>query len=69
MHFKKLVFLIPAFIFLCFYSVTAADYIQVAGLIDLRTTSVTACLISNPLWNLQKKGALVFFLSTITTEW
>jgi hypothetical protein len=35
---KRLLFLIPAFILLSFHSVAASDYLQIPGLIDLRTT-------------------------------
>ena len=35
---RRLLFLIPVFILLTSYSVNAAEYLQVAGLIDLRTT-------------------------------
>ena len=64
MHFKKLVFLIPAFIFLCFHSVTAADYVQVAGLIDTRTTFSDGELDLESLMELAKKrGFNVLFIN------
>ena len=58
MHFKKLVFLILTFIFLCFHSVTAAEYIQVAGLIDTRTTFSDGALDLESLVELAKKKGL-----------
>ena len=64
MYLKKLVFLIPAFVFLGFYSVTAADYIQVAGLIDLRTTYSDGALDLEALVELAKKrGFSVIFIN------
>ncbi|MFH1954199.1 MAG: hypothetical protein ABIL06_21600 [Pseudomonadota bacterium] len=64
MHLKKLVFLIPAFIFLGSYPVTAADYIQVAGLIDLRTTYSDGTLDLESLVELAKgRGFRVLFIN------
>ena len=64
MHLKKLVFIIPAFIFLCFHSVTAADYVQVAGLIDTRTTFSDGELDLESLVDLAKKrGFNVLFIN------
>ena len=64
MHLKKLVFLIPAFVFLGFYSVTAADYIQVSGLIDTRTTFSDGELDLESLVLLAKKrGFSVLFIN------
>ena len=64
MYLKKLVFLIPAFIFICFHSVTAADYVQVAGLIDTRTTFSDGTLDPESLAELAKKrGFSVLFIN------
>ena len=64
MHLRKLVFLIPAFIFLCFHSVTAADYMPVAGLIDTRTTFSDGALDLESLVELAKKrGFSVLFIN------
>ena len=64
MHLKKLIFIIPVFIFLCFHSVTAADYIQVAGLLDTRTTFSDGDLDLESLVELAKKrGFKVLFIN------
>jgi len=52
---KKLFFLIPAFLFLGVCSVTATDHIQVAGLIDLRTTFSDGSLDFESLVELAKE--------------
>jgi hypothetical protein len=64
MPLKKLLFLIPALIFLSPYPVIGSDYLQVAGLIDLRTTYSDGKLDLESLVKLAKtRGFSVLFIN------
>lgn len=64
MRLKRMALLIPAIVFLTSYTVWASGYIQVAGLVDLRTTYSDGELHPEALVNLAKeRGFEVVFIN------
>ena len=64
MPLRNLIFLIPALVFLCSYPAECSDYLQVAGLIDLRSTYSDGDLTPESLAALAKeRGFDVLFIN------